>query len=258
MQKTETRKAEAIALLAHSGELSVTDLSNEFSISLPTARRLCASLTEEGLAIRTHGGIRYLPEVRGTYSFDAVRKEFMEEKKRIAKYSSTLVKDHQVVFFESGSTVMECAYAVAERIRSGELSNLIVFTNSLISLNIFSPICEVTLVGGTFRENRQAFVGYLSERMLRSLNFDYCFIGADALSLEDGAMALDIDTVRIDELLVKRADNSVLLVHSDKFYKHSLISFADVTSLSAIITDAKLNEEYYNQYTKAGAYVVRV
>lgn len=234
------RDDKLLELLREHGTLTVAQVGREFGVSLPTARRMCAQLAHDGRVLRTHGGIRRLPEVRAEYSFEAVKNEHLEEKIRIARHASGLVRDGETLFMEAGTTVRQFAIALAERMRKGELGKVVVFTNSLINLDILHPRCEVILVGGRYRENRRDFCGYICEKAIRGLHFDVCFVGADGISVREGIMASDIETVSIDELLVSRSDRTVILAHAAKFSRHSLISYAAMSDVSLIVTDSAL------------------
>ena len=256
MGKIADRKDLLISHLRKCGTLSVADIAAYFVISLPTARRMCAQLEHEQRVMRTHGGIRFVPSVDTPYAFDAIDGEFNKEKADIARNASSLVKDNQIIFLESGTTIKQFALALANRIQDGRLNNVSVYTNSLVNLEILEKVCKVTLIGGIYRPERRDFCGFLSERLLRTLRFNACFIGADGLSINDGIMAMDVDTVRVDELLIERSTESYILVHSGKFNKHSFISYCAVREVSAIITDSQLPPETVSEYKNAGVNLI--
>ena len=258
MQKSELRKQELLTLLKERGRLSVREIADAFSVSLPTVRRLCAALAEDGKVVRTHGGIQLLPDVEAKYLFEKKDREAGEEKVRIAQYAVTQIRDGQIIFLESGTTVRRLALSIAQYRADGLLPNIKIFTNSLINLQILSPVCSVTLVGGLYRPERHDFIGYIGERIIRGLRFDHCFIGADAINLTDGIMASDVETVRFDELLISRSDQVSVLASSDKFSKHSLISYAGLHEITTIITDTGIAEDMLLGYDTARADVVCV
>ena len=54
------REEQVLEILRQSNRLSVNEVAKTFSISEPSARRLCKKLADEGKVIRIHGGIRKL------------------------------------------------------------------------------------------------------------------------------------------------------------------------------------------------------
>lgn len=259
MQKSNLRKEKVLELLVKEGELSAHKIAETFDMSLTIARRLCASLSDEGKVMRTHGGIRIIPSTLSQYLFKAKVNEHPEEKSRIAKYASSLVSSGEVLYLETGSTMEQFAIELAARIQKGELHNLVIYTNSLVNLNILSPICEVSLIGGIFRPERQYFVGFLGERLVSSLHFDHCFMGTDAITIEDGIMTGDSELLRLDILLVGRSNKITVLADSSKFQKYSLISVASLDAISMIITDNALPTNVLRKFERASKVnIVRV
>ena len=266
MGKVEQRKHEMLKLLQEEEAMDISSVAERFQISLPTARRLCTDLANDGLAIRTHGGIKRLnyskeheSEIEDYYSFDLRQKEFVEEKSRIAEYASTLVENNQIIFIEAGTTIRLFSMALAERIRNKEVSDLVIFTNSLITLNALSPVHKnIMVVGGKYRESRKDFSGYFSELALQGLRFNSCFVGADAISLTNGVMAMDIDTVRFDTEVVSHSEKVFVLADSTKFNKSSLISYATGDEITSLITDTGLPASMAAEYERHKFHIVTV
>lgn len=266
MNKVERRKKELHQVLQEEESIDIGDVAKRFHISLPTARRLSSQLAEEGMAIRVHGGLKKIDPLErlsgkseDSYSFDMAQKDFVEEKTRIAEYASQLVKDNQVIFIEAGTTVRLFSIALAKRIRHNEISNLVIFTNSLITLNILAPVhSNIAMIGGHYRDNRKDFTGYLSELALNGLQFDSLFIGADAISLTNGIMAIDFDTVKLDSVLVSHSEKVYVLVHSEKFEKRSLISYLSISDAESIITDKGLDPVILQEYKNRNIRIITV
>ncbi len=252
------REKQLLALLKEKGELTIDEITQKFDISAATARRHCAMLAKEDKVLRLQGSIRHKPEFYDKYLYDVSQLKYQQEKQRIAQYTSSLIEDGFTIFLEAGTTIEQLAISIAERFQSGELSNLNVFSNSLTNLKILSGVCRIHLIGGLYRPKRQDFTGYLAEKMLRSLYFDYCFLGADSVNLTDGIMASDIDTVRFDELLILHSKTSFIMVNSAKFNERSLLSYASVKDVSAIITDNGLCEKYVKEFEEANIKLVIV
>lgn len=259
MKKVELHKNELLELLRQHGTLRVSDIAYHLEVSVPTARRLCTSLALEERAQRVHGGIKCLEGEMDSYSFDELRSDHIAEKNRIAASASQLVENNEVIFLEAGTTLRQLALALADRIKKKELQNVVIFTNSLINLNILHPVQEkIMLIGGQYRDKRKDFVGYLSELSLKGLQFDHCFVGCDAISPTGGVMAMDIDTVRFDSELVKHTEDFVVLAHSEKFDKRSLISYTSMQEVSTIITDSGLPEELAQSCAQTGVRILCV
>lgn len=252
MTKLSYRKDHLVELLQEKGELQVSAIAELYGISLPSVRRLCSILEREKRAIRIHGGLRSIQAMNSPYKFGIIDTEFAAEKAAIAQHAVNLVKNRQSIFLESGTTLKQFAIALAGRLRLGELSDTVIFTNSMVNLEILQPVCKVILVGGLYRPERRDFCGFLSEKLIRSLHFDVCFIGADGINLDSGIMALDAETARLDELLIKNSGKSILLTNSEKFFRNSLIPYCAATDVSQIVTDSKIPDHIRESYTARG------
>ena len=259
MSKVDNRKNSLLNLLQMTDSISVQEIADYFSISLPVARRLCSQLAEEGKVIRFHGGIRSIDHSVSTYSFDQLLADHNKEKERIAMYASGLVNNNEVVFVEAGTTLYQFSICLAERIRKKEVANVSIFTNSLINLEIFSAVSDrVYVIGGHYRDSRKDFTGYLSCHAIDNLQFNHAFIGADAISLTEGIMAMDADTVNFDSQLIKHSEKNTILAHSAKFSRKSLISYASTDEITAIITDNALDPTILESYLRQNIDVVTV
>jgi DeoR/GlpR family transcriptional regulator of sugar metabolism len=225
MKKLQYRKDQLVELLYEKGEISIAEIAELYDISFPSVRRLCAQLDEEGRVIRTHGGIRAIQVKKSVYKFEVIDAEFAEEKAAIAQYAVGLVKNRQALFLESGTTLKQFAIALAEHLKAGEFSDVVIFTNSMVNLEILQSVCKVYVIGGLYRSERRDFCGFLGEKLIRTLRFDMCFIGADGINFENGIMALDAETAHLDELIVKNSEKTILLSNSEKFLKKSLIPY---------------------------------
>jgi DeoR/GlpR family transcriptional regulator of sugar metabolism len=254
----EVRKEQIMAELNKKGSLTVKELEEMLHLSPASVRRLAAALEKNGAVLRVRGGIRLNSRSQDTYSFDIQEKEASAEKTRIARYAVGQIHDRQTVFLESGSTLMQCAVALAERIRVKNFSEVTVFTNSYLNMKILESVTRTILVGGVYRSARQDFAGILCERILSEYYFDHAIIGADAINPNYGLMVLDFDTARIDEILTKQSSRLTVVAHSSKFWKNSLIPFASLDDVSSIITDTGLSDEKLRSYKNAGCDVIRV
>jgi len=258
MKKTALRKEKLMEFLSAQGRADVRSVTRHFSISEATARRMFTALESEGKIIRTHGGIVMAPCKDQEYLYDDLFVTHIREKKAIGEYAASLVEDNDVVFLEAGTTVQQVAIALAERIKSGNVKNVRIFTNSLVNIDQLATAAKVIATGGEYRPNRKDFNGLIGERAIRNLRFSKCFVGSDAINLTDGVMATDIDTVRFDELLISRSDRSIIVADSSKFMKRSLLSYAPTDQVSVLITDNKLKADIFHLFTEAGITVIKV
>lgn len=111
-QRKNTTMAQAArqsAILHHlteKGFASVAQLAEEFHVSEMTIRRDLAKLEKQRALQRTYGGATVYDPAFFEVSFQAKTTQFVEEKRRIGKAASDLVKDGDIVVLDAGSTTM--------------------------------------------------------------------------------------------------------------------------------------------------------
>lgn len=271
MKPSEERRKSVIQLLHTSKRISIDQTMKALDVSESTVRRLFAQLEAEGLAIRTYGGICLNDTVVGEneYSFDLVELHNPDKKQRIGKSAAQLIESGDVIFLDSGTTVMSmCAeiermFTVAKetddnaytRLRK-QYDNVTVFTHSLVNLNTLKNHMKVHLIGGEYRDSRRDFCGYLTEEAIKPLHFTKCFIGADGYNEKEGILAADFHTARINQLVTQNSACCILLVDSSKYQKSAFVRYAHFSTIKFLVSDDDLPEDTRQLFSKLGVEVI--
>ncbi|MBT3276286.1 MAG: DeoR/GlpR transcriptional regulator, partial [Spirochaetales bacterium] len=133
MKKYEGRKNKILEALQVNKKMNVSEASELIGISPATTRRFFAQLADDGYAVRIHGGIQIVPEVQGTYSYVLSNTSRVHEKAKISGHAVELVNSGDLLFLDSGTTILKLAEALVTRLESGELTDLVIITNSLLN-----------------------------------------------------------------------------------------------------------------------------
>ena len=104
MQSTERRRQ--IVSSCRAGRVTVNELAEKFQVTAETIRRDLASLNEEGLLYRVHGGAVPVPKYYTEYtSVETRSKASMQAKLAIgAKAAEHLPKAGSTIFLDAGTT----------------------------------------------------------------------------------------------------------------------------------------------------------
>lgn len=256
MGKIDLRKSEIMKMLSVYRNLNVDAIVRELGVSDATIRRTLNALEQEGKIIRTHGGARLAPQFTPEYSFLKQAAINIKQKEMIGRCAASIVEQRDILFLDSGTTVLSVAKVLARRIESKEITDLSIVTNSIIVGEVLGNLCKVFLLGGEVRLSRKDISGPIAEKFIRMFRANRAFIGADALSINDGLMTTDTYTSRIEEEMIKRSDQVVLVADSSKFNKYSMVSFARLTDIDLIITDNQLSEEIKREYEEHGTRIL--
>ncbi len=183
-RNTQLRRHAISNLVNDKGEVSVEELSNKFETSEVTIRKDLASLEKNGQLLRRYGGAIALPK---EVINDELTKKVSVRKSELAKLAANLIRDHNRLVIDSGSTTA----ALIEQLNHKR--GLVVMTNSLHVANALNELeNEPTLLmtGGTWDTHSESFQGQVAESVLRSYDFDQLFIGADGIDLSEEQLHL--------------------------------------------------------------------
>lgn len=231
-------------------KLTTNDAINLLGISESTARRLFIKLENSGAAIRSHGSIILTQgNFSNGYMYEKVSEMYIKEKEQIANNAVNLLREGDVVYLDSGSTLSRFSMAISAAIQSGVLGSIKVFTNSLVNLQILSPYTTVIMTGGEHRANRRDFFGYVAEESVKKLSFQKCFLGCDGFNTEQGFTATDFYTARLNSIITKNSQQKFILADSSKFKHQSVVVFAKLSDVTAIVTDSNIDSEIKDRFT---------
>ncbi|MCK5007579.1 MAG: hypothetical protein KAR73_09345 [Spirochaetales bacterium] len=82
-----------------------------------------------------------------------------KEKSVIGQRVAEIVRNHDRIFLDAGTTVYRMTEALSLRIQSSQLDHLVVLTNSIIRLETMAPWCRAIIIGGEMRLERQDVCG---------------------------------------------------------------------------------------------------
>ena len=139
-----------------------------------------------------------------------------------------------MILLDGGSTVGALAHALRGR------ENLSVTTPGINTLQELadSPGIQVDCLGGRLRGVSQTFVGPLAEATLERMSFDRVFLGADAVTADDGLCEADHAQTRLKELMARRGNVVYVLADSSKLGLRPFHAWARLALPWTLVTDA--------------------
>ncbi len=234
--KRAARLSAILDLLAEQGEVAVDELTVRFDTSAATIRRDLDSLAEQRLLTRTHGGavaqsvayelpVRYKSHLR------------TDEKERIALAAAALVSPGAVVGLSGGTTTTAIAGALAAR---DDLGDVTVVTNAVnIAAQLATrPDIKVVVTGGVIHSRSYELVGPFVEQLLAGIHLDIAFIGATAISAENGASTHDEREAAVNRMMASRAHRAVVVSDSSKIGRAAFARIGGPELFGTVITDA--------------------
>ncbi len=233
---TDERRHRILDRLRVQGRVLASDLVAEFDVSPDTVRRDLRDLDDAGMLRRVHGGA--LPRRGDTDPLPVRARRAPEAKATIARRAARIVRDGQVVMLDGGTTTLEVARALPERLRAT------VVTNSLpIALALADhPNVDVVVVGGSLRGRAGVTVGAAAVAALGAVRADVLFLGVCGLHPEIGVSVEDPEEREGKRAMIAGAAEVVGLADHDKLGTALPFVVAPLSELNTLVTDATADE----------------
>ena len=251
MQPEHKKREERILeILYEHGNVSISRLSEIFSVTPVTIRKDLDRLESGGMIVRTHGGASPL------YDKELMerRKSHADQKLRIAKAAAEMIADSDRVMISAGTTTSQIPkFLVSKR-------KVHIVTNSTLLLNYgrMLPSVEITMLGGEFMPEAEALKGSITLRELDMFHTDKAFIGCDGFSIEEGVSANHTELAEICRKIITRTSRLCLVADSSKFDQTGFAYIDKIENINTLITDTLLSAESEKKLRKAGVDVVKV
>ena len=251
-RNTQQRRHAIITLLAERGELSVDSLAREFETSEVTIRKDLAELERNGLLLRRYGGAVPVPQELVAEAPEA--EQVSKRKLAIARAAAELIRDHNRIIIDSGSTT---AALIPEL---GKRRGLVVMTNSLTvaaALRELENEPTLLMTGGTWDPHSEAFQGQVAEQVLRSYDFDQLFIGAAGIDPASGTTTFN-ELVGLSRVMAEVAREVVVLAESHKVGRKIPNLELPWSGVDILITDTGIDGGLKAQIEQQGVQVICV
>jgi len=246
----EERQQAIIELLRRDGKVLAADLITRLNVSEDTIRRDLNELAEAGILQRVHGGA--LPRSPSLPYEQRVR-ETDAAKRAIAETAARLIHEGQVVFMDSGSTVLEVVAYLPTSLRATIVTNSLPVAAALIH----HTEIEVQVLGGRLKKDAQAMVGVPVVEALRHLRADLCLLGVCSLHPDIGISMLDAEEAYVKRAMIEQAAEVVAVAGAAKLGTAAPYVIGPITALTYLVTDASIEQRVLVPYQERGVIVVR-
>jgi DeoR family transcriptional regulator of aga operon len=232
--KRAERMRLVLALLHERSSISIAELEEQLGVSAATLRRDVADLDEQGLVLRTHGGVRERDSLREIpVRLRSTRLRHI--KQLIARRAVELLPaGPHALALSGGTTTAEVAREL--RYREG----LTIITNSLTIASECAarPRQKVIMTGGVVRQSSYEAVGMLAEGTLQAINVGTAILGADGVTAAGGVTTHDETEARTNHAMVANAQRVIVVADGAKVGQVKLAKMADAGEIDDLVTDS--------------------
>ncbi|MBP1996566.1 DeoR/GlpR family DNA-binding transcription regulator [Paenibacillus eucommiae] len=216
--------------------MSVADICQKTGVSRDTARRDIVRLEEQGVVVRTHGGVA-LPRLHkelATYQDRLI--DAFDAKQCIGRIAAGLIRDGETVMLDVSTTVR----AVAEQLTA---KGVTIVTHSIDNVSALSDRedLQIYLLGGYLNTKNRLLYGPSVLEKIAEIRADKAIIGASAI-LPDGLYYPFEEDASVKKEMARRVDQVIVVADSTKFRNVSRFRLA-LDWVDVLITDKDIPEE---------------
>ncbi|NJC24407.1 DeoR family fructose operon transcriptional repressor [Arthrobacter pigmenti] len=237
----EERYNRIAALVASEGRVSVAQLAARFDITKETVRRDLALLEKDGVLRRVHGGaVPANSASTNELSLTSREGRSQAEKARIAKAALAMVPSEGSIVLDGGTTTGALAALLAQE----PADQLLIITHSIpVAHALIEAPLQLEFIGGRMRGLTSACVGSGTVAQYGSFRPDVAFVGANGIHAAFGLSTPDPEEASVKAAIVRAARRVVVLADSSKLDAETLMNFASLSEVDALITDAQPEPE---------------
>ena len=127
---------------------------------------------------------------------------------------------------------------------------LTIVTNGLRTANLLKENVNLTVIviGGVVKSNSNAIEGLLGNELLKKISINRAFVSANAVSRAEGLLDFSLYEIELKKKFIEFAHETIALVDSSKFGKHSIASFSALSDIDLLITDQKISHHVITDY----------
>ncbi|MFF8845578.1 DeoR/GlpR family DNA-binding transcription regulator [Streptomyces sp. NPDC015127] len=246
----EQRRALILDEVRRRGGVRVNELTRRLNVSDMTVRRDLDALARQGVVEKVHGGA--VPVVEASThepGFEAKSALEPTAKEDIARAAARLAVPGSAIALSGGTTTFALAHHLLD------VPDLTVVTNSVRVADVFHsaqrtgpaggqrPGAATVVLTGGVRTPSDSLVGPVADQAIRSLHFDILFIGVHGISVEAGLSTPNLAEAETNRRFVAAARRVVVVADHTKWGTVGLSSFAQLSDVDTLVTDAGLSAE---------------
>lgn len=236
----ENRMNELVDYVSIKKNVSLENLAEKFNVSIFTIRRDIDELSKRGILIKHYGSVSISDKpVNTPVKFIERNTLNLKEKTKIGEIAAQQVNDGDIIFIDAGTTTMSmCDYLKDKKIT-------LITNNIYIILKMYN-VANINLfvLGGEVDNRTNSIIGIQAINYLKNYSIDKAFIGTTGISIDHGLTNYTAIEAEIKKICIEISKKSYILVDTSKFDQSSLVKYAKLTDVSAIVSSSALPQPY--------------
>ena len=234
------RRRKIAELVRVHGSMGSRDLSDRFGVSEATIRRDLKALDEEGVVVRTHGGVLINSSVMVDLPNEERKSVGAEEKRRIGLAAIDMLAGDEVVFLDAGTTALRHRCRCAQKARLHLRDHVARRCQPAAGPG---HRADFIMIGGSYQTVNDSFAGTLAISALRSLSFDIAFLCCSAIDVDRRSISVASEAYsQVQKEVIANTRRRYVVADTSKFRPNAFIQTARFDELNGIITNREVDE----------------
>lgn len=237
-KKKDARQVKIRQILSEEGRVKIVELAKQLNITPETLRNDLNEMEQQSLVVREHGYARInnslneIPVLMRT-------QEYADLKKRIVIRAFKEIQDGQIVFLDSGSTVLSGIQALATK------KDITIVTNSLPLAQQCSQMNHsIIFIGGIVINAGLRTYGHFATDMIDHIQFDVAIMGTDGIEGADGFTTNSVQELGSRRHIMNQAKKIIMVCDKHKFHYKAPFKYCSFREFDMLITNQLTPEEY--------------
>lgn len=235
-KKKEARQIRIQKILLERTKVKISDLAKELNVTPETLRNDLNEMENLSLLVREHGYARVISSSFET-PLTMRNRENPEDKRRITFRAFQEIKDGQIVYLDSGSTVLLGANALQMKKDITVVTNSIPLLTHCIAMNINTIVC-----GGFLFNTGARTYGHFAANIIDHLHIDVAIMGTDGILDSNGFTTMNSNELSLKRHVMNQTKKLIAVCDGSKFYTSAPYIFCKFKEFDMLITN-KLTDE---------------
>lgn len=233
----ESRRKEMAAYISRKGSATMQELCTAFPVSMNTIRTDVAFLEKTGTVEKVYGGVRSVLQ-QEIPLFAQRAKLHTSAKLAIARQAAFHVNDRDTLFVDAGTTTMHLLDMLPQDIHA----TIVTGNLAIIAQAASKPNLELIVLPGALNRRTNSVADVSTLEFLARYHFGKALLAATGLSADGKLNVSSYLDFEIKRLAVQQSEQRILLCDSAKFGATGLMSYASLSEIHQLITDAACPE----------------
>lgn len=250
------RQQKIVEIISQDGRIEIPNICALFNVSEMTARRDLNELDRQGLLRRIYGGA--IENLGRSYEppFQTRSTKNQEKKAAVGLKAAELIFDGDSIALDVGTTTLEIVNGLKGKRNLTIVTSCLQIANMIVNTLQLEVDVRLILTGGIIRPRELSLIGSIPQEVYSGLHVDKAFIGIGGISLEDGLTEYNLEDTQIKKMLLKSAQQKIIVVDSSKLGVTTFASVAPLTAVDKIITNQDAPPEFIEKINEMGVEII--